>query len=349
LSNLAGVHRPIASAATALAIAGSLLLGAGASRAIPPPPPELRQYYGPVRACGDGYAFDAAEGEGYELDRPTRSLWFPGGSISVDHWLYADSQYRDVVHPLGSIRLRSGAALERVRVASRSSPSVEILYLYDTGNRGPFPIISIRSNRFDGSAGDLALLARIRFGEAARALCKDIPEPLQARPERENRDAGWLQPRAHRGPLTLCMVGLALDVGAGESVRLPWNDAVWPRFRVIQGNRLVNVDLLFWRLDGGPALVGFLASAPGVQLLDRTDYNSTTFVADRGSEPSHLQVIFGTPDGRHSLESLPRVSLEFDPTSQAEERRSFAKRLRSRRPEDRCFAPPPMKAGTPPA
>jgi hypothetical protein len=325
-----------------IALVASLGGAPGTLQAIPPALPDYHYYYGPGRACGAHYAFDVAVGEGFEQSGLAPSLYFPGGGMSFEGWIYSGPEYRDIVDRLGTFDLPGGVRLERIRHGSRSSPRVEILYLYDSGARSPFPILSIRSNMFDGSARDLELLGRIRFGEAARAICANTPEALRPTPERENPDAAWLDPRVHAGPLTLCMAGVALDLRAGEAAQLPWSDG-WPRFRLLRDGRKVDADLLLWRNEPAPGLSGTLAASDHVALVEGSiRFGLIGFNPDGDEGPLQVMLFRRLPGSTRHLSTMPHLALRFERTFERAERLEIAGRLRVQRPEDACFAAPPL-------
>ena len=206
-----------------LALPALTAAGSAASARTPVVEP-TRSYYGPLRACHPLFAFDVRAGEGYLDSGGEHILRFGDHYLSAGRrWFLADPIYRDIVRPLGTLELPGVGTLERIALSSRSAPGTAIVYLYDTRDGGPFPRMEIRSDAFDGSARDVALLGRIMFGEAGRGMCAAVPQELRARPEREDADAFWVRPDRPAGPLTLCWAGLAFDVRAGERAIRFWH------------------------------------------------------------------------------------------------------------------------------
>jgi hypothetical protein len=67
------------------------MLGFGApARATTEPPPERFEYYGPVRICDRGFAFDVREGEGYLKQ---------GYSYSWTHFIMWNDGYLNLGQP----------------------------------------------------------------------------------------------------------------------------------------------------------------------------------------------------------------------------------------------------------
>lgn len=316
---------------------------AGTATAIPPPPIIPHAYYGPLRVCTDRFAFDVAAGESYEVEGGSYMLHFPGGGLTVESWIYSGMDMSDIVRPLGFADLESGPQLQRIRLFSRNAPGSEIVYLYHTGVRSMFPILSIRSNRFDGSENDLVLLRRLVLDEDIRKHCADVPQSLQLTAERENLDAGWLDTREHRGPLTVCLAGLAFDVGPGELLVLPWTAKSWPRFRMIQGEgRHVDFDFLLWKpLTAAPT--GPLADDSAFALTEgRVGINWTGFTPDRADGPQHMLLIQRDPTGARALPVMPHAVFSFDPEIGADERMAIVRRLRAQKAGETCI---PTDAG----
>ena len=316
-----------------MALAAAAVLAHGpAAPSLPEIPPD-RHYYGPLRGCARGVAFDVREGEAFS---DNGGLHFPGGGLLVEGWIYSGMDMSDIVRPLGTVELREGVRLDRIRLSSRNAPGSEIVYLHDTRARSPFPILSIRSNLFDGTDRDLGLLGRLAFGEAASALCASMPEPLRQTPERENPDAGWLDPQVHPGPLTICSKDMAFDVASGDSALLPWSPR-WPSFRVLAGGRQVDVDLLYRAYLPDLPGNGPLAESPGILRVESPQTPLSGPVPDDGSGPLYIRLVAPDARGQRPPEQMPGLVFAFDRAVSAEGRSETVRRLRWRLPGDTCF------------
>ena len=304
-----------------------------------PPPVPMDSYYGPIRVCEPLFAFDVREGEGYVHGGHT--IWTRGAAHGIgDRWIYAGDEYRDIVRPLGEIEMPEIGRLERVALSSRNASGTNIIYLFDTHDRSRWPKLMISSTAFDGSEHDREILGRFAIGERARAMCP-APQELRPDPQRENSDARWLDPTEHRGPLTICMGGLAFDVGAGETALLPWRRD-WFFFRIVSDVRRVNVEGHFpsvLQRGGPPPVQGSLASDP-------------RFVVQEGSPPPsiHAVRVLRFSPGSLQVRLLRRADLEaygpdggspvifmFDGPTAETERLAFIGRLRTQRPDDACL------------
>ncbi|MBV9931207.1 MAG: hypothetical protein JO013_09715 [Alphaproteobacteria bacterium] len=311
-----------------------------------PVPPEPRDYYGPVRACGDGFAFDAGPGEAYSDAASVQALLVPGGTLYLESWIYRGIDLSKVVVPLGAVELPGGPRLARLRVSWPDRPS-EIVYHYDRGG-GPLPILAIHSNRFDGSARDVDWLGRIAFGPAAKALCTSLPPSLRPSPERDDADAETLDPRPRAGPLTLCFAGLAFDLLAGETARLPWFPEL-KRFRLAdRAGRRTDVDLRLWSPLARPRAGAPVTENPQVALMDGylpTSRRGYTLQEDR---KAHLRLVQKGAGGVASG-SDPQAQFAFDPAIGKEERLAMVARLREQGQADRCLGDRPgkIRAATP--
>jgi hypothetical protein len=298
-----------------------------------PDPPESHDYYGPVRACGEGYAFDAREGEAFSDVGATHALFFPGGMLFLESWIYGGVDMSKAAEPLGSVALPGGAHLTRLRV-TWPDRAPEIVYHYDR-KTGPLPIVAIHSNRFDGSARDLALLGRIAFGPAAKGLCASIPERLRLSPQRDDPDAEIFDPRRRPGPLTICFAGLAFDVRASEAALLPWFPLL-KHFRLVGRNgRATDVDVRLWsplpRLRPGVPL----GRSREVELMDGYIPTSRRLPGLEEERKAHLRLVQKGPAG-FATGSDPQAQFAFDPAIGEAERRAILSRLRGQRPADRC-------------
>jgi hypothetical protein len=201
---------------------------------------------------------------------------------------------------------------------------------------------TVESDQFDGSDRDLAILERIAFGDRGRQMCAAVPDGLRPGPERETNDVIWLSPTRHLGPLTICVAGLAFDVGPGEAALLPWRMRESKFFRLFAGDRRIDVaglDERVWRRGGEPDVQGPVSSDPrfvtgkvaSLPLLSPVGYLS--HVAD-----AQVVVLWRRADAKPGLpHGLSPVGFTFDrPTGEAEIE-TFIKRLRTQRPEDLCF------------
>lgn len=206
---------------TALAAAG--LAFAPAQANVPPPIPSYA-YYGPVRHCDTQYALEARAGEGLIVTGATDALLrFGRHHVGVSRMTtgYVVVDDPAVIRRTGTLTLDGGVTLARYRVSSGGNDA-RVTYLYDPGGVDGTNQVEIGSDRFDGTDRDRATLARVALGEAARALCADVPEPLRPTPARAQPDAWFMRPGPVAGPLTVCWAEVALDVERGEAVVLPW-------------------------------------------------------------------------------------------------------------------------------
>jgi hypothetical protein len=321
-----------------LALLLALAPPAGASLPLPPP---SHAYYGPLRVCAGLFAFDVEEGEGYVEDGNRHTLLSHRFALGIgESWIYADESFRDIVHPRGELELPGAGRLQRIDHSSRNAPGSRILYLWDSGERGPFPIKTINSDAFDGSERDRAILERLAFGERARAMCEAAPDPLRPRPQPENAivDAQWLEPREYRGPLTVCMSGLAFDVAGGEAAVLPWSRHS-TFFRILAGGRAAIVHLYPpGRLGAEPANAGALAANPDFELRDGPAamgwWPGIGFERDG---MHHVRLLRRAEMTAERPETTARATFLFDAAATETERNALIARLRVQRPDDRCF------------
>lgn len=319
----------------------ALLAGLAAAAPAPPaaaslPPPIIpKDYYGPIRACGQGFAFDALEGEAYGEAGGGDVLRLPGGGLLLESWIYTGIDVSRAVTSLGAVELADGVRLTRIRTDWGDRPP-EILYHYDRGS-GPFPILSVRSSRFDGSEGDLALLGRIAFGKAAEALCTSVPQALRPTPERNTWDAASYAPRIRRGPLTICLAGLAFDIAADESALLPWAPEL-RRFRLIGRDRLTtDIDLVRWE----PLRAAAAAGEPIAGRAEVEMHEGGLLTDSRGPAPDddrkrHLRLVHPRVPGLVHPTLDPQAIFAFDPAIPESGVRAILARLRVQRPRDRC-------------
>lgn len=323
------------------ALLAALAAAAPASRASAslPPPPLPRDYYGPVRVCGEGYAFDALAGEAYSVWGSGDNLRFPGGGLTIGSWIYERIDVSKAVKPLGAVELRGGVRLQRFRT-DWGDRKPEIVYHYDRGT-GYFRILEVRSNRFDGSEGDLTLLRRIAFGKAAEPLCASIPEALRPTPERENWDAYHYDPRIRPGPLTVCLVGLAFDVRAGEAALLPWMPHS-KRFRLLGPDRLAtDINLQHWTPLPAAAAGRSIAAMPGVEVMEGSVLTDGRGPGPEDERKRHLRLVHPDSSGFIDPDGLAQALFAFDPAISETGARTMLARLRTQRPADRCAASAP--------
>lgn len=312
--------------------------------AIPAAPRPMHTYYGPIRICTPLFAFDVRAGEGYWDTGREQIVRFGRHSFTFgEPWDLLDGpQYRDFVRPMGTLDVPGIGTLERVELTARNHGGPYIVYLYDTGYRGPGGKMQIRSDLFDGSDRDLALFERLAFGERRNAMCAEIPDRLRPRPEREDRDAFDVSQARPAGPLTVCWSRLALDVRRGEAVIPFWQDlgsfgVATRRFRVTIGGNLAAPFEPGWR-----RVEGSLAAHPEFQV--RQDNSSPAAIPPAlrtpdGSEPRRVRLVRLA----ENPEQHPYGGVGFafsGPVSDAE-MAAFVRRLRLRTARDTCFEATP--------
>lgn len=323
-----------------LALPALLAAGSAASARTPMMEP-TRSYYGPVRACHPLFALDVRAGEAYLDSGGEHILRFGDHYLSAGRrWFLADPIYRDIVRPLGTIELPGVGTLERIALSSRNAPGATIVYLYDTRDGGPFPRMEIRSDAFDGSARDVALLGRIMFGEAGRAMCASVPEELRARPEREDADAFWVRPDRPAGPLTLCWAGLAYDVRAGESAIRFWHPE-WQLFGAASGATRVTISGSFASLrdPAGRIFSGSLAASPAfeVRAAGQAPALPPAMRSGEGSVPVFARLLRRLHLPHPDLQPVGGVAFAFSGPATPADIAAFIARLRPRTAGDTCF------------
>jgi hypothetical protein len=324
----------------ALLLSVAVLSGPG--RANTPVMAPMRAYYGPLRICDRLFAFDVRAGEGYLDGAWGHVVRFGGHYLGVgQRWLYAGESFRDIVRPLGTLDLPGVGLLERIELGSRNGPDKIIVYLHDTGDGGPYAKMEIRSDAFDGSERDLALLNRVVFGDRARAMCADVPEALRPRPEREDANALWVRPDRPAGPLTLCWAGLALDVRAGEAAIPAWRHD-WDRFGVAgAGGWTVSVTGRFQILRdrAGRPFEGPLAALPDFDVREvgamQADLSSFTLGPPAGTRTVQLSRRVDVPNLGPRL--IAGVTFAFSGPATPADIADLVGRLRPRLPDDICF------------
>ena len=329
-------RRPFRAVILGLCLAVSWTGGPPAT-AVPPAIPSA-SYYGPVRICEPHFAFDVRSGEGY-LAQSGHTIWAPGAIFTIGNRWIPELSRDTTVQPLGMLELPDGVQLERVALSSPYAPDRRIVYLHDTGERTPWPKMMIWSTAFDGSDRDRAWLDRIAFGSRALALCPP-PQELRPEPARDNPDAQYLNPTGHRGPLTICMADLAFDVGAEETVFLPWRSSS-RFFRIVADGRSINVEGLFPDIQarvGPPAIEGSLARDPRLELV----HNPPLFPFPMGvlrvdPEAYRIRLLPRIRRAMFGPNGGPAVAFTFEGASSEAGRLAFVERLRTQRPDDVCL------------
>jgi len=318
-----------------LALAAAPPAGASTPTALP-----IHAYYGPIRICTPLFAFDVRAGEGYWDTGREHVVRFGRHSFTFgEPWLLLDGpQYRDFVRPMGTLDVPGIGTLERVELTARNHGGPYIVYLYDTGYRGPGGKMLIRSDLFDGSDRDLALFERLAFGERRNAMCAEIPDRLRPRPDREDSDAFWVSQARPAGPLTLCWSRLALDVRRGEAVIPFWHDTesfgvATRRFRVTIGGNFAAPFEPGWR-----RVEGSLAAHSEFQV--RQDVSSPPAIPPAlrvpdGSEPRRVRLVRLAEDPEHH--PYGGVGFAFNGRINDAGIAAFVRRLRLRTPRDNCF------------
>ena len=307
--------------------------------AVPAAPVPVHAYYGPIRACTPLFAFDVRAGEAYVQRGQENHVQIGRDSFAFGQPWYLDGpQHRDFVTPLGTVDVPGLGTLERVRLAGRKTDGPDIVYLYDTGDRGSRGKVEISSDGFDGSGRDIARLGRLAAGERRDAMCSEVPDSLRPRPERVDLDAFWVSQERHAGPLTLCWSRLALDVRRGEAVIPFWRDL--GAMGVAIGDMRVTIAGAFqapfepgWRRIRGP-----LAAHPEFQLRKDLEWPAAIPPALRaldGSEPRRVRLVrlAEKPD----LHPYGGVGFAFSGPITDAGIAAFVRRLRLRTARDTCF------------
>ncbi|NIJ19510.1 hypothetical protein FHS95_001179 [Sphingomonas naasensis] len=302
-----------------IAIALALLQTAS----IPPPPIFPHYYYGPVRMCAGALAADVRAGEGYESVGSSEILNLAEGRIGIQGWMYDDDAYRDIAAPLGKVAVPGFGTLERWSLGSRNRPGRWTGYVYQAG---PNSRLEITSDRFDGSDADFAVLRRIATGDAATAMCAEIPAALRATPEREVPMMLWFAPKAYPGRRTLCTTSLALDIADGEQAVLPWIPL--NHFGVDRDGVRIGVFGDFYPARDKPLPKGALLDDAG-------------FVLEATPQAKDARVAYHTLKRLSEPHSSFNVTFAYTPGTPEAAVRGVAQRLRARRPDDRCLSPEP--------
>jgi len=336
---MGAVTRGLLLALLALLALASLAAAPPAGASTPTARP-MHTYYGPIRICTPLFAFDVRAGEGYWDTGREQVVRFGRHSFTFgEPWLVLEGpQYRDFVRPMGTLVVPGIGTLERVELTARNQGGPYIVYLYDTGYRGPGGKMLIRSDLFDGSDRDLALFERLAFGERRNAMCAAIPDALRPRPDREDSHAFWVSQARHAGPLTMCWSGLALDVRRGEAVIPFWQDlglfgVATRRFKVTIGGSLAAPFEPGWRRVGGS-----LAAHSEFQV--RQDNSSPDAIPPAlrdpdGSEPRRVRLVRPAEDPDHH--PYGGVGFAFSGRISDAGIAAFVRRLRLRTSRDTCF------------
>jgi hypothetical protein len=182
------------------------------ARAQPPPPADPAARYGPLVQCVGGYAVTVAPDEAV-------LLWDDGFSLMGGHDTFAlasedPDPYRARAERV-ALDLPGVGTITRL---SRRSPQGEIYqreYLIP-GRDGARDLVA-RSAAFNGTAGDLAVLARIRPAASAACGTFTAPDFPGADP-----DALRWAPALAEGPLFHCEGRVGYALRAGEGMRRPW-------------------------------------------------------------------------------------------------------------------------------
>ena len=320
--------------------------GVGAPvRAHEPTPEPTRQYYGPLRICDANYAFDVSAGEGFV--REGGYGYFPdlilstGGYLSIGgYWTGDTGPSARYVHARGEIELQ-GQRLRRFEVKPPDGGSG---FAYTAPGFAGSERFTIRSNRFDGSDRDRAILDRIVLGDRARQMCASVPLELRLLPERDQPEVSWLAPARHRGPLTICRAGLAFDVASEEEAMVGWGKDHLP-FRIIapaRGTDIAGFEERVWRRTGEKDVLGPLSRDPRFV----TGGSIRSLLWGQAPPSSRPDLVYAALWRRadsdpRSKQGVPALFFTFDRETTDAERQAFIARVRTQRPQDRCFAPDP--------
>lgn len=299
---------------------------------IPPPPPMPHRFYGPVRMCTGDFSADLRAGEGLVIEGNYATIHGADGTLGVNGWIYGHKDLRHLWVSHGSVEVAGIGKLERVLLGPPEGPRYWV-YLYDSADRGPFPLRQIGSDRFDGTDADLSLIARLVAGAGAKARCADIPPDLRATPEREVTDGFWFDPAAHPGPLTICQREIAFDVEAGEQLLLPWFKQ-YPEFAVTgAGYRVAVQNLMFPTAQRPLPARGAIAADPRYAIrqwpMVRNTGAARHFYLGWAGEPAGVGAVTGT-----------QISFTIDGLD-TDARTAFIHRARVRTPQDKCFGQGP--------
>ena len=319
--------------------------GTGAPvRAHEPASEPARQYYGPLRICDENFAFDVSAGEGFVREGGYGS--FPdlilstGGYLTIGgRWTGDSGPSARYVHARGEIELQ-GQTLRRFEV---KPPDGGTEFAYTAPGFAGSERFTIRSNRFDGSDRDRAILDRIVLGDRARQMCASVPLELRPLPERDQPEVRWLAPARHRGPLTICRAGLAFDVASDEEAMLGWGKDHLP-VRIVAFARSTDIagfDERLWRRSGEKDARGSLSRDP--RFVTETPL---VLLSGQVSPSGRFGIAYAALRRRadpapSSKEGIPALFFTFDRETTDAERQAFIARVRTQHPSDRCFAPRP--------
>jgi hypothetical protein len=195
----------------------AIALASTAAVAIPPPLPSYSRY-GPVTQCLNGYRVEVTGDEAVTLDQGVMVL-------NDEFRLFLDPERtsrpesdRPVaveVPGLGQAQ-RYRVAANRGRVSLYTGDRDITEYVLPANGGGA---VLVRSDRFDGSARDLELLARVAAVDPARDQCGTFAPPDYAG---RSFAALYWSPVRHPGPGFHCQQGIGYPVAAGESTQRPW-------------------------------------------------------------------------------------------------------------------------------
>jgi hypothetical protein len=327
-----------------LGITGLTALGlACPTAAIPPPlPPPVYYYYGPVRLCEPGespfYSVDVLEGEAGMAQANQLGVNQEHGAFGIDHVPGPGISMilPDAAEPIVRLEIPNAGPTQRVRM-----PDGRIRYRIEPNADRYADRIEIQATAFDGTDRDLEILRRIRFGEEARTACASVAATYAATPDRRDELAFWLSPKRHRGPLTLCWHGLALDVRANEFALLSWRRD-FAMAIIEDGVQQVAVTTGLHPAGSPLAWTGFsgaVADDPrfAAELWEPAPFGSNVLLP----RPAALRVRvmtradrerYGPDGGAHVTFSFAQVPADAD-------RAAFVRRLREQTSHDHCFDP----------
>lgn len=321
----------------------AMLAAARPAPAHEPVPPDFYQAYGPLRICDGDLAFDVKENEGYiGSGDPSHVIFWKDGALNVDQSHYNLEELKPRGHARGEIEL-PGLRLQRLEIPPRYGSPASIIYVHVKDLPKGFRILKIESGLFEGSERDRALLERIAFGDRARQMCASVPLELQPVPQRNQLEVSWLSPARHRGPLTICRAGLTFDVASGEEAMLGWGKDQ-PAFRIVAGDRSTDIagfDELLLRRAGEKDAKGSLSRDP--RFVTGTPPVLRSVQVPPSSRPGrvHVALWWRADPETYWKEGVPALFFTFDRDTTKAERRAFIARVRTQRPQDRCFAPDP--------
>ena len=338
-------HRLASISGIAMALAASAPIAANT-----PPPVPMFSYYGPVRHCGDGFALEARAGEGLIVVGGFDAMLRIGRhNLGVSRFTagYAIVTDPAIIRQTGTLTIEGVGTLARYRVSAGQPDDARVTYLFDPGGGvDRARRIEIGSDLFDGSERDRAMLARVAFGDHAKAQCEAVPPALRPTPERVQADAFLMRGARYPGPLTVCWAHLALHAVAGESVVLPW-DPDQNRFALVAPGLSVGITGDFrsganrtgaplagvaGALLGLPPYYGIVAGSNHVGVV--FDYMPTgTPVTNRARLVAVADVRMLGPDPG------PGLTFTFSRPLPDAERDAFIGRVRVRATSDHCFDP----------